>query len=62
MYSYSTKELYCTECGNRKDAPICCTKEMELDKFTFFCDLCGKEEEVPKCCGIYMKIRKKEEN
>jgi len=57
MYSYSTKELYCEHCGNSKDAPKCCTKEMELDRHTFFCELCGKEEEVPQCCGSYMTLR-----
>ncbi len=61
MNSYSTKELYCEKCGNSKDSPICCTKEMQLDKYTFFCDLCGKEEKVPQCCGSYMKLRDKQE-
>lgn len=59
MTDYNSKELFCPVCGNIKAAPICCTKEMELDNRTFFCEICGKEEEVPKCCGEYMKLRQK---
>ncbi|MDA3811947.1 MAG: hypothetical protein PF518_16640 [Spirochaetaceae bacterium] len=59
MNNYSTKELFCSDCGNTKDSPICCTQEMELDRYTFFCEICGKEEEVPKCCGSYMSLRNK---
>lgn len=61
MNNYNSKELYCSSCGSTKEAPLCCTKEMELDKTTFFCEVCGKEEKVPQCCGEYMKLREKED-
>ena len=47
MNNYSTKELFCTECGNTQDSPLCCTKEMELDKYTFFVNYAVKKKKFP---------------
>ncbi|MBI9104497.1 MAG: hypothetical protein JEY99_18930 [Spirochaetales bacterium] len=60
MKDYSTKEIYCPECGHTEKWPFCCGQDMELDETLFFCNICGKEKTLPKCCGCFMKVREKE--
>ena len=58
--SFSDKVIYCSECGRMEEYPICCGKEMELDKDIFFCDICGKERNLSVCCDKDMIVITKE--
>lgn len=58
--SFSDNSVYCSECRKVEEYPICCGKEMELDRDVFFCNICGKERKLSVCCGKYMVIVNKE--
>ena len=57
--SFSDNVVYCPKCGKVEEYPICCGKEMELDKDIFFCNICGKERKLSVCCGKDMIITTK---